>query len=136
MNIDETNIVDGNDEELALACLLSSRVLFTNAVDTNLQYSIKSENPNWTTCVYVNCNDVFAWGCSDTENLSDSEIIDLYKLHKEWGSDGVVKWVCIKRNEQPQDPIKEKMIKANHWDDVLENLKPNHYWSKLKENKK
>ena len=113
------------DEEKALACLLAAEVCFLYNVTT-------SEGKNVS--VSVNVSDVMAWGCSDAENIScngdwsePSEIIDLYRLwksNKKWGS---TQWVCVKRNEQPQAPVKRKMIAEGAWNDNLEKLPENKY---------
>lgn len=136
MTINEDAIFgDGGcvDEELALACLLTSGHLFLNV--------LKAPEGGYTTCVYVLANDVFAWGCADAECLSNSdgeepsEIIDLYRAWKASGHAGVTKWLCKKRNEQPQKPIKERMQKAGTWDDELEDLPVNVYWDRLRKDK-
>lgn len=139
MNINENEIYykdekDGHvyiDENKALACLLADDICFLNVLRTH--------DNQYTTCVYVIANDIFAWGCADAECISnsdgdeDSEIYALYKLWKENPVYGATKWLCLKRNEQPQNPIKERMIKDGYWDDVLEKLPPNYYWTKIAE---
>ena len=118
------------NEELAVACLLADDICFLNHT--------KDSEP--TTCIYVLANDVFAWGCADAESITNndwkepSEIIDLYKLWKENDKWGPIKWLCLKRNKQPQKPIKEDMIKDGYWDEKLESLPENYYWKKIKEN--
>lgn len=123
MDIDESKIIEDNDEELALAVLLANQVVFLN----NAKLSKPNSNV-WNTVVYVNCNDVFLWACVDAESISNSdgdegsEIIELYKLWKENPMHGPTKWVCKKRNLQPQKPLKDMMIKDGYWDSELETL--------------
>lgn len=125
MEIDESKIVEQNNEELALAVLLANQVVFLN----NAKLSPNSDV--WNTVVYVNCNDVFLWGCADAESISNSdgeegsEIIELYRMWKENPTYGPIKWACKKRNLQPQKPLKKMMIKDGHWDSELEALTPN-----------
>ncbi|GAB4003070.1 hypothetical protein GCM10028807_62760 [Spirosoma daeguense] len=125
MTIDESKIVEETNESLALACLLADDVVFP--------MSIERKGGGITTGIYVLCNDVFAWACSDLEpiisndNEAPSEIIDLYKLHKENIKYGWIKWVCLKRNEQPQGPLKKYMQDAGYWNDQLEALPENQY---------
>lgn len=113
------------DENKALACLLADDICFLNVREG-------------TTVVYVIANDVFAWGCADAENITnsdgdeDSEIYALYKFWKENQTYGPIKWLCLKRNEQPQDPIRKRMIEVGYWDETLEKLPPNYYWTKMK----
>lgn len=131
MIIDESNIVDGMREDIALAVLLAEGVIFTNVVDLSLQWPQFYKEKTFTTACYVDCSDVFMWGCADAENIEvtdgepPSEMIELYKLHRENSKWGSTKWACIKRGIQPQFPIKRDMKKDGYWDDVLENLTKN-----------
>jgi hypothetical protein len=126
MEIDESKIIEDNNEELALAVLLANQVVFLN----NAKLSVPNSDV-WNTVVYVNCNDVFLWACADAEPISNSdgdegsEIIELYKLFKENPMHGPTKWVCKKRNLQPQKPLKQMMIKDGYWDSELESLTAN-----------
>jgi hypothetical protein len=139
MTIDESQIfhTEGDfkwaDEELALACLLADGVCFLNNVE------FTKGSGEFTTCVFVLCSDLMSWGCADAESIKNndgeepSEIIDLYRhwaQNKKWGPS---KWVCIKRNEQPQRPVKESMIKDGVWDETLDKLPPNGYDARIKE---
>ena len=116
---------DYYDEEKALADLLNAGVMFLNN-------AIHSQG-NYTTCVFLLLNDIFAWGCADAECVtsgdgdSTSELAQLHKLwllDKEWGA---VKWACLKRNERPQRPVMEMMKKDGAWDAELEALPDNYY---------
>ena len=131
--------IDGEehcDENAILSILLKEEILFCNERHT-AQKPIKvkdgkflppdpkdpwevSEEP--TTILYVNCNDLFYWGCADAESITNDEIPKLYKLwkaNKRWGVD---KWCCLKRKLRPQVPIVEDMKKDGYWDDELEAL--------------
>ena len=124
--------VDGKeycDEELAVSILLREQVLFIG-FSRDFSYSpIKFgdiyKDGGHSIVVSVNCGDIFAWGCSDAEHLPYDEIPKLYKMFvadSKWGS---TKWCCVRRNEQPQQPIKDSMIKDGSWDDAMEKLKEN-----------
>jgi hypothetical protein len=138
MLIDESRIIEDMDESKAAAILLDSGDIFM----------MTKEFIGWNTSKYkaavlfVNCNDVFAWACADCEEITEndgeepSEIIELYKCYKQSSKWGGTRWVCIKRKEKPQDPIVEAMKKDGQWDEVMENLPPNYYWTKIKENRK
>lgn len=123
MEINEDKIIENVDEELALACLLAADVLFINVINIS-----SGSIPEFTTCVYVDASDIFMWGCADAESITSndhenpSEIIELYKLWKENEVWGRVKWLCFKRDIQPQRPVKDLMIKANYWDEGLDKL--------------
>lgn len=104
------------DEELALAHLFLSGVLMCN----NGQGA-----DGQTTCVYVICNDVFAWACADAQNLPTEEIGALFRL---WHTDkiwGPAKWCAIRRNQKPQPPVIKAMQEEGAWDDVMERLPEN-----------
>jgi len=60
-------------------------------------------------------------------------ILDLFKLVTQKNYYGVVEWVCKNRNQQPQKPVKAKMIAENFWTDELEQLPPNNYDIKISE---
>lgn len=106
-------------EELALAQLLVDDIL--------IPFDVRRNDEKTTTGLYVNCSDDFAWACADCEPLTKDEIASLYKMHivdRTWGA---LRWVCLKRNEQPQAPRKKQMVEAGSWDTVLEALPANGY---------
>lgn len=112
------------DEELALSILLKEGVLFCNQRDY-----LTNNKDEWATTIvlFVNVSDFFSWGCADGEDITLDELPALFKLWQKWGADGVIKWACIKRNEQPQSPVVKSMKKDGHWDDELEALPENGY---------
>lgn len=123
--------------EKALSILLAKRILFCNtreyidreydyklnedgsvkkAIPTN-KYTIEEE----TIVLFVNCNDLFYWGCADAESITVDEVPELYRT---WKKEGCVdKWCCKKRNMQPQEPIKEQMKKDGKWESWMDKLK-------------
>lgn len=113
------------NEELALAHLLEAEVLFCNERAYTCPLTGKTEPA--TVVLFVLCNDIFAWGCADAESFTKADIPMLYKL---WQADkmwGPVKWVCLKRNEQPQAPVARDMKKAGAWDESMDRLERNYY---------
>jgi hypothetical protein len=110
-------VIDGVEEcyeEQVLAYLLEQDVLFAN----------HAKEPR-TICLYVNCSDIFAWAYSDAESITLDELLPLYKLvieNPKWGS---TIWICLKRNEQPQNPIIRDMKKDGVWTEELEALPKN-----------
>lgn len=93
------------ENEPALAMLIMNEVIFLNKH------------------VYVNCNDVFAWGCADCEVLETHEIESLYRLWSDERLGGAEIWCLIKRKELPQGPV-AKQLKKHGWD--LEALAKEH----------
>ena len=83
----------------------------------------------------VNCNDVFAWGCSDSEDIDyghyisedfgSNELYDLLKLYLEHNRWGPVKWVCRKCDRAPQSPMVKEMIREGVWDEDMQALRHN-----------
>src|SRR4051812_11323049 len=91
--------------ENALAVLLAKDICFVST----LGYTAKGEPDEKPTCgIYVNCSDLFYWGCADGESITYNEIESLYRAWKS-GKYGVDKWCCLHRNLRPQVPMVEKM---------------------------
>lgn len=78
--------------------------------------------------LFVICNDVFAWGCADGEDISYKEIPDLFERVKKHGIIGSVHWCCIKRGEKPQPPLEKMMRERGDWIEELDDLKTNSYF--------
>lgn len=120
------------NEDIALSYMLKEGVFLLN--------SVKDNCGDYTTGLWVICSDTFAWGCADCEPIlsndgeEPSEIIDLYRLWKENKKWGATQWVCYKRKEQPQKPVKAMMIKDGAWHEYLERLPENNYDKKVREN--
>jgi hypothetical protein len=116
------------EKEGALAHLLMNRVIFLNNHWWEDTWPDKAKE---VVHLGVNCNDVFSWGCADSEELMYREIKTLYDMWKKdpmWGS---AIWCMIKRKEMPQRPVEEHIRKAGIWDlDELRRdngLRPNYY---------
>lgn len=116
-----TELMFENDK--ALARLIAEEVIHINS------YWWKSDLPEHVrklTTLRVGCSDIFAWGCSDSEELEYKEIRSLYDM---WHADrtwGAAKWCAIKRNQKPQDPVLDSMKKAGSWDSTMEALGEKH----------
>ena len=64
--------------------------------------------------IAVNCNDVFAWGCSDAEPVLHGDLEELAKAHAKDEVWGIAAW-CVKRRKcMPQKPVAEAMAKAGY----------------------
>lgn len=62
-------------------------------------------------CIFLNMNDMFAWGCADAEEITHDELKDVYthfEKNPEWGP---VIWASKKRRQLPQQPVIDMMIK-------------------------
>lgn len=111
------------DEETTLSILLNENVIFAG----QKEIFHEGKSLGFTTCLFVCCNDVFAWGSADCENLPYDEIETLFKMYNDGGEYGVAKWCCKQRNEKPQYPIELKMKEDGAWEDWLDNLPDNKY---------
>ena len=127
------------EKEIALAHLLINEVVYTNSFwwmyedfrtnpDTKKLETVPLKDARWTKeesryiAIFVNCNDIFYWACSDAELLPHHQIKTLYEMWKadpEWGP---AKWCCIQRNKKPQEPVIKLMKELGVWDSVMEGL--------------
>lgn len=87
-------------EGQALAELLLEEVVFIGGSDDQ------------KLAIYVNCNDVFAWGLADGELLESKDIEEVWKIWKKDGWPGLNFWCCKKRNQLPQAPVLRDLEKA------------------------
>ena len=112
------------DENSALALLFLNEVIFPN--DHWWRDDFFEEQKKLFS-INMNCNDVFAWGCADAEELLFSELQDLYD---HWDKDpywGPAVWCCKKRKELPQKPAYDSIMARGVWNLGEMNLKPNLY---------
>lgn len=115
---DETIAELDFDSGLALAHLLMNEVIILN--DHWWREDLNEEQQKLTS-LNVDCSDVFAWGCADAQELSYSEIPDLYRM---WSRDpkwGAAVWCMVKRNRKPQGPVEAAIGEEGIWD--LDSLK-------------
>ena len=111
--------------EIMLAKLLIDDVLFVGDFNTGPFFVSDKPSPESTACVWINCNDLFSWGCADCEPLSAQEIPAFFKEYKKDPRNASTRWCCRKRNLQPQRPIIEQMKKDGEWDEEFENIGKN-----------
>lgn len=110
------------EDSKALAVLLAEDVVFIN------EYHWKNEWPEEARkviAVACNCNDVFAWGCADAEQVNHE---DLEALYRAWLSDerwGPTKWCIRRRNQKPQGPVEKLMREAGVWDAEMDAIGEN-----------
>ena len=116
------NRVDCFDNDAAIAVLLDNSVLFANS----RPYLEGDEKMPQTIVLFVNCNDVFAWGCADGEELPLNEVQTLFKMWHEDKSWGAAKWCAIRRNQKPQPPVIEAMKQNGLWSAEMDALGENH----------
>lgn len=106
------------DERAALAALLLAEKVFLNA-----RHWCETDKEHIAVC--VNCNDVFAWGCADAEDLPYAEIENVWRMWRKdpaWGTDV---WCIQRRKEMPQKPVEKAIREAGIWDLDAMGLEPN-----------
>lgn len=121
---DEEVELDYNVEEI-LAVLLIENIVFINAPWWKEEWP-KDAREGIT--VQVNCSDVFAWGCSDSETCYFKDLEELFILHNEnkiWGS---TIWSIKKRGMMPQKPVYDRIKKETKWNLDEMNLEENGSW--------
>jgi len=119
-------------EDAMVEYLLKEGVLFVNSRKVVDEWGGKQEIGEETLVLYVLCNDTFAWASADAESISMKELPNLFDLVYEDNIFGSTKWVCKKRNQQPQSCIRELMIKKGAWTEDMDKLPENSYDKKRK----
>lgn len=98
------------EKEDYLKVLLCEEVLFIN----NGHW-----NPNWPKdciTVHVICNDIFAWGAADAEDITYGELKELYEMWKKDENYGAAAWCVKKRKQMPQKPVEKTLRDQGIWD--------------------
>lgn len=106
-------------KEIAVIQLLNSLWLFVHDAD------LEDDEP--TIGLSLSVNDVFGWGGVDCEPVPLESLPDLYRAWRNDTEYGPIRWCCIRRGEQPQKPVADRMKKAGAWDAAMESLRPNFY---------
>ena len=112
------------DENEALAHLLATSQVFLNSHWWMKEKELTADEKHkaWpeaacnTFSINANCNDVFAWGCADAEEVEYHELESLYEHYHKDPSWGTAIWCIKKRKEMPQKPVEEAIRKSGIWD--------------------
>lgn len=51
--------------------------------------------------ISINCNDFFAWGCADAEEIKVEDVAIVAEIQKKYGSNGLAAWAMIRRDALP-----------------------------------
>jgi hypothetical protein len=120
--------IDGKKEpmeESMLAWLLDEGYVFISSAKHVCHMTGKVEDETLT--IFLNCNDVFAWGYADAEGITYKELPELFDMVMMDKKHGATKWVCKKRGMKPQKPIREGMERDGAWGEELDRLEENVY---------
>src|ERR1019366_4612615 len=99
--IDTNNLMEPEEQ---IAFLILEEVLFTNNGWWDKTW------PKDAISLHVNCNDVFAWGFADAEDILYSEIKALLEMYLKDNLWGAAAWCIKKRKMIPQPPV-ERIIR-------------------------
>ena len=106
------------EENMALALLLINSVIFLNDHWWKKDWP---EDAKAKTSLNVNCNDIFAWGCADAEEMDYEDLESLYDHYIKDPMFGSAVWCIKKRKQMPQPPVYKDIQKAGIWNlDELE----------------
>lgn len=108
------------DTELALAFLLNNDVLYANG----RRYVWGKENKleDETIVLFVDCNDIFAWGLADSESLPLKEVDSLLKMYLADIKWGAARWCIKQRKMRPQAPVEKDMRLDGSWEDEFDSF--------------
>lgn len=105
---------DKDEIEHKLAYLILENVIFCNN-----GWWYEKEGKTWpqdAITMHVNCNDIFAWGCADAEDITYKEIHELCKMYRKDPNMGAAAWCIKKRKQMPQAPVEKMFRNAGIWD--------------------
>lgn len=120
-------------EEVFEADRALALLLINEAVSLNSHHWMDAwpKDARATVHLGVNCSDVFAWGCADSEDAVHADLEDVYR---HWARDpiwGCAVWSMIRRQQMPQRPVERDIRAAGIWDlDALQaqhGLRANQY---------
>lgn len=116
------------EDAKGLALLLANEVVHLNSNHWKDEWPKAARE---TVYLGVDCSDVFAWGCSDSESAAYADIESVYR---HWLKDprwGPAVWCMIRRKQMPQGPVEKRIRDSSIWDlDALKaehGLRDNHY---------
>lgn len=109
-------------EEDYLKYLLCEDVIFINN-----GWWYEKEGVPWkkdAVTLHVGCNDIFAWGCTDAEDITYSELESLYNMVRLDPVYGAAVWCIAKRKRWPQKPVEDDIRKQgiHDLDKILEGV--------------
>lgn len=116
---------DGSEEWVFEPRLAMAALLIADEVFLNSRHWKSADKDD--VIVLANCSDVFAWGCSDAEEVDYRGIESLYD---DWRKDpvwGTAVWCMRKRGEMPQAPVAARIRESGIWDIDAMGLAPNRY---------
>ena len=96
-------------EEMAMAVMFRSE-------DLNVGFD------NGQLVVSVCANDLFVPAADSEDIANETELLALAKEWEKYGRNGVVRWLCRKRNQRPRGVAVNRLMAEGAWDDEMESL--------------
>jgi hypothetical protein len=81
------------------------------------------EDSNKVLGISINCNDWFAFACSDSEPLTWKGLLELKKMMAADPRYGMEKWCCKQRDQKPEPYEQAKLRKLGLWEEWMDSLK-------------
>lgn len=105
-------------------------LMMENEIFINNGWWYKEDGKPWPEdhiTIHVICNDVFAWGCSDSEDLLYGEIKDLFDHYIKDSRWGTAIWCIKKRKIPPKKPVYDMIKNEGVWpiDEILKSFEEN-----------
>lgn len=97
------------EDEEYLTFLLCKGELFINNGHWNKDW------PKDKITIHLGCNDIFAWGCADAEDISYSDLPEIYEHYIKDPLCGTAVWCIKKRGVMPQKPVYDKIKASGIW---------------------
>lgn len=102
--------------ERALSTLLLEEVIYINDHRWRKYWPWEAQR---TTSLSVQCGDFFDYACSDVEEVSVSQLQELYDMWMEDRKWGAKKWCALRRWKLPLPSIAAEMKACGAWDDSM-----------------
>jgi len=112
------------EEHQALALFIQEEIILIN---THWYKADWNKEQKKTLSMGVNCSDIFAWGCADSETIYLKDIDTLWQYYSKDPKWGPTLWCINKRKELPQKPVYKNIQADGIWNLDKLPLQTNHY---------
>jgi len=119
---DEDIFFEHDGEEFCVADIIVAELLNNEVL---MCLGAQDQDGKSTIGIFLNCSDVFAWGCADCEPITQEDLPSLYRMCRADPKYGDIKWVCKKANLQPQRALADIMKAAGCWEPWMDELGKN-----------
>ena len=111
--------LESEDTEHMIVSLLKSKVIFAGPKRFHTNLDGGSIN---VLAFFVRCDDIFRSG-SDCELVEFNDLPVIYKEFSKYGNEGIAKWCCVRRWQQPyQKATIDHLKNIGIWDQKMSDL--------------